>query len=432
MIAKIARSDKLYAALRYNQQKVDQGKAEILLLNKIIETRDGKHTVPQLMRSFDPYLAANRKTKKYALHISLNPDPRFAVSDEQFCELAKQYMEGMGYGQQPYIVFKHRDIARTHIHIVSTCVDENGRKISDKFEKRRSMELCEVIKRRFGWDQQVADKAPRASLKVAKPVDYQTGNITSQISSVLGVLIPQYRFQTFKEFNTLLSLFNVTAELVDSHINGQVHARVQYVGLDEVGEKQGPPLKSSVFGDYASLDAIEKRIKESQISLSDYQAKDSLRRVLRGALHLKGNEASYRSALAQQGVDLVLRRNESGRIYGITFVDHRLKTVFNGSRLERDYSANIFNELWGNATGNEKLYSDRKKDADNKGNETLGKVSTRESADFNPKDPFRDSTADTAFGLFEALLSGSDYEDQQEQQFANNMKKRRKNKRRKL
>ncbi|WP_289110539.1 relaxase/mobilization nuclease domain-containing protein, partial [uncultured Alistipes sp.] len=49
-------------------------------------------------------------------------------------ETAKEYMERMGYGDQPYIVFKHNDISREHLHLVSLRVDENGHKLSHDFE----------------------------------------------------------------------------------------------------------------------------------------------------------------------------------------------------------------------------------------------------------------------------------------------------------
>jgi hypothetical protein len=79
------------------------------------------------------------------LHISLNPDPKDKVSDDKFREMAEQYMREMGYGEQPFVVFKHTDIDRSHIHIVSVCVDEEGKKISDKFEKMRSMNVCREL-----------------------------------------------------------------------------------------------------------------------------------------------------------------------------------------------------------------------------------------------------------------------------------------------
>ncbi len=71
------------------------------------------------MESFMPCLHANRRTKNTVFHTSLNPAPEDKLTDEQLREIASEYMERMGYGRQPYIVFKHRDIDREHLHIVS-------------------------------------------------------------------------------------------------------------------------------------------------------------------------------------------------------------------------------------------------------------------------------------------------------------------------
>lgn len=119
MIAKIGRSCNLFGTLSYNNKKMEQDKAVILMTHKIIETVVGKYSVSQLAKSFEPYLIANRNTEKHTLHISLNPSPQDQVSDESYREIARQYMNEMGYGDQPFIVFKHMDIDRSHIHIVS-------------------------------------------------------------------------------------------------------------------------------------------------------------------------------------------------------------------------------------------------------------------------------------------------------------------------
>jgi len=148
MIAKIGRGSKIYGALLYNHSKVFQDNGKILHMNNMLETPDGNYTTGQLLASFVPNLAANKNTEKTAIHISLNPDPRDIVSDEDFINIANEYMTKMGYGNQPYVVFKHNDIDRTHIHIVSTTVDENGIKISDVFEKKRSMEICRQIEKK--------------------------------------------------------------------------------------------------------------------------------------------------------------------------------------------------------------------------------------------------------------------------------------------
>ena len=184
MIAKIGRSSNLFGALAYNNSKIEKDKGEILFTNKIIETADGKYSVAQLAKSFQPYLTANRNTEKHTLHISINPDPQDKVGDEKYKKLAWLYMDRMGYGDQPFIVFKHTDIDRIHIHIVSVCVDENGKKISDKFEKRRSMQVCRELEDKLGLTSAI-DKQRPENRRLFKPVQYEKGDIKSQIASVI-------------------------------------------------------------------------------------------------------------------------------------------------------------------------------------------------------------------------------------------------------
>ncbi len=131
---------------------MEQENGKVLLAHKMVESLNGGYTTAQLAQSFAPYLIANRNTQYHTLHISLNPDPKDKVSDDKFREMAEEYMREMGYEQQPFVVFKHTDIDRTHIHIVSVCVDETGKKISDKFEKMRSMNICRELEKKTPTD----------------------------------------------------------------------------------------------------------------------------------------------------------------------------------------------------------------------------------------------------------------------------------------
>src|SRR5690554_5806413 len=219
MIAKIGRSANLYGALAYNQLKVENENGEILFANKMIETANGHYSVAQLTQSFEPYLIANRNTEKHTLHISLNPDPKDKVSDDKFREMAEEYMREMGYGEQPFVVFKHTDIDRSHIHIVSVCVDEEGKKISDKFEKRRSMNVCRELERKHELIL-ATEKEHKQNDKIFLPVDYKAGDVKSQIASVIRHLPKYYKFQTLGEYNALLSLFHITTEKVEGELQG--------------------------------------------------------------------------------------------------------------------------------------------------------------------------------------------------------------------
>jgi len=352
MIAKIGRSSNLYGALEYNQLKVQKEKGQVLFTSRIIETASGIYSTAQLARSFEPYLLANRNTEKPVLHISLNPDPKDSVSDERFIAMAEEYMREMGYVQQPFAVFKHTDIDRTHIHIVSVCVDEKGKKISDKFEKRKSMDVCRELERKYGLIA-AEDKGHKREDKIFNPVDYRKDDIKSQIGSVIRCLQQYYQFQTLGEYNALLSLFNITVEKVESHLHGKIRQGLFYMPLNENGEGAGHPIKASLFGRNSCLPALELHFARSKEALSDNGTKVSLKKAITTAIQSTDNQKDFKMQLTKQGINTVIRVNDSGRIYGITFVDHNSRTVWNGSRLGKEFSANVFNDCWNNAIKSE-------------------------------------------------------------------------------
>ena len=175
MIAKIGRSANLYGALAYNLLKVKQENGKILFTHKIIETPSGHYSVNQLIQSFSPYLLANLKTEKHTLHISLNPDPKDLVTDDMYRKLAQDYMQSMGYANQPFIVFKHTDISRNHIHIVSVCVDEYGKRSLINLRKD-TLWIHAVNLKKYGLTP-APGKISHQYNQVFNPVNYHAGSI---------------------------------------------------------------------------------------------------------------------------------------------------------------------------------------------------------------------------------------------------------------
>lgn len=430
MIAKIGRSGNLYGALAYNQLKVEHENGQILFTNRIIETTNGHYSVAQLAQSFAPYLIANRNTEKHTLHISLNPDPNDKVSDDKFREMAEQYMRDMGYGEQPFVVFKHTDIDRSHIHIVSVCVDEEGKKISDKFEKMRSMNVCRDLERQHGLIP-ATDKEHKQNEKIFRPVDYRAGDVKSQIASVVRHLPNYYQYQTLGEYNALLSLFNVTTERVEGELNGEMQRGLLYIPLNEKGERAGHPFKASLFGKNAGLPALELHFVKSKEALKDHPTKPTIKAAITIALKTTSDELSFKKQLAEQGINVVVRRNDAGRIYGMTFIDHNSKTVWNGSRLAKELSANIFNDYWNNNIQPEvkepaELQS---KISHAKDIEDLPSEKPHHLFDFLNTEPIAEKHEDGLIEALGGLLPEAQGEDYEEQDFANKMKKKRKRQR---
>jgi hypothetical protein len=429
MIAKIGRGNNLYGALTYNQLKVEKDNGQVLYTNKIIQTPDGSYTVSQLLRSFELYLLANRKTEKPVLHISLNPDPNDKVSDEQFEKLAQEYMQKMGYTEQPFVVFKHTDIDRTHIHIVSVCVDEEGRKISDKFEKRRSMDVCRELEKEYCLISAI-EKKQNPQNQIFKPVDYKAGDIKSQMASVIRHLPKNYKFEGFGTYNALLSLFNITAEEVKGEFNGIPKQGLVYFALNEKGEKAINPFKASLFGKQAGYVQLQQHYAQSKELLKNEPSKALIKTTIEMSFREAPDEREFKKRLLELGINTVVRRNGEGRVYGITFVDHASKSVWNGSQLGKSLSANVFNDLWNN---------DKKMDQRVKGNVTSKNSATINEEikqphnifDFLDKENISYSREENNLvEVFGGLLPNAKAEDYDEKLFANQTKKKARRKKR--
>jgi hypothetical protein len=422
MIAKIGRSANLYGALAYNQLKVENENGQILFANKIIETANGHYSVAQLAQSFAPYLIANRNTEKHTLHISLNPDPKDNVDDDKFREMAEEYMREMGYGEQPFVVFKHTDIDRSHIHIVSVCVDEQGVKISDSFERMRSMSVCRELERKHGLIP-ATDKERNHNDKVFRPVDYRASDIKSQIASVIRHLPNYYQYQTLGEYNALLSLFNITTEKVEGELHGKAQQGLLYIPLNEKGEKAGHPFKASFFGKNAGLPALELHFAKCKTTLKDTATKQTLKSAVTIALQSTVDELSFKKQLGEQGINVVIRRNDTGRIYGMSFIDHNSKSVWNGSRLAKELSANTFNDYWNNNIKAEikEPVAPLPKLSKPTDTEDLPAEEPHHLFDFLNTEKHEDGLIEAFGGLLIPEAQGEDYE---EQDFANRMKKK--------
>lgn len=344
MVAKINSGSSLYGALSYNQEKVDGEHAKVILTNRMIEPRDGVYNIGTCMRSFEPYLLANQKTEKPVLHISINPDPKDKLNNEQLSEIAQKYMERLGYTDQPFIVFKHEDIERHHIHIVSVRVDENGKKLDHNFERKRSMDICRDLEREYGLIP--ANQKQRIEGTPLKRVNYDDGDVKQQIANVVRPIANSYHFQSLKEYKALLSFYRVNMDEVRGEVNGKPYKGLVYSAMNDKNEKVGHPFKSSLFGKNVGIDALEKRIEKSAEIIKNEGLKERSKKLIASAMKSHPNRTGFEKELAKNNISVLFRTNNEGRIYGATFIDHEQKAVFNGSRLGKDFSANVFNDLF--------------------------------------------------------------------------------------
>ena len=349
MIAKISSTENLGGALGYNFKKVEKGEASILLAAELYQDKEGRYTMEDVLADMEALIPKNCRTKKTVFHCSLNPHPDEKLSDERLTQIAKEYMEALGYGKHPYIVFKHNDITREHIHIVSLRIDGEGKKINDKFEKRRSKQITDALERKYNLipSSKVSNKEEVETPKV----DISKENIKEQVSNVVRMVMKHYHFCSLGELNAILSVYNLAVEEVKTEFRGKKYDGQVYVPTDEKGNKAGTPIHASDIGRGVGYTAVQNRMQKSKQAIKPLipAIRNKVLQTMRTSPKTK-EELLQR--LEEQGLRVVIRKNEGGRIYGITFIDDKEGIALNGSRLGKGYAANVFNGYFSNPTHN--------------------------------------------------------------------------------
>ncbi|GAA4789500.1 hypothetical protein GCM10023231_16990 [Olivibacter ginsenosidimutans] len=225
----------------------------------------------------------------------------------------------------------------------------------------------------------------------------------------------------------MLSLFNITAEEVKGELHGQPKNGIVYFALNEQGEKVSNPFKASLFGKQAGLDELQNQFTKAKEKMKADPVRAVLKSTIEVAMHTATNEAYFKKQLLEQGINTVVRRNDEGRIYGMTFIDHESRTVWNGSALGKNLSANVFNDWWnGQAVGQRQ--EAEKTSAQNQSS-TTGNSTAQEKEEAHALFNFLNREKQTDDLLIDGLggllpeVQGEDYE---EQAFASRMKKKKK------
>ncbi|MCA6029975.1 conjugal transfer protein MobB [Bacteroides thetaiotaomicron] len=300
------------------------------------------------MQAFEPYIALNSHVKKPVIHISLNPSPKDILSEEQMTVLAQEFMEKFGYGNHPYIVWLHEDIDRKHMHIVSVRINEKGEKIDHNREAIRAQNICREMEVKHGLHPTLGEHGERELLSLQK-VDYPKGNVKAQVKHTARTLLECYNCHSLAEYNTLLNLYNVTVYEVRGSVDGKEYHGIMYGALDDNGQQVGTPFKSSKFGKVFGYEALQKKFTASTEKVKKKNLTERAQQEIIKAMQNIGTKEYFARRLKEADIEVVYRTNPEGRLYGITFIDHTGRTVFNGSRLGKAFSANVFNELFNNS-----------------------------------------------------------------------------------
>ena len=336
MVAKISIGNSLYGALTYNGEKINKEKGRLLDTNKIYNDGSGSVDIRRAYEDFMRWIPTSSRTERPMMHISLNPHPDDRLSDTDFTRLAHDYMQMMGLGDMPYMIYKHEDIDRHHVHIVALRVGSDGRCISDRNNFYKNKKVCRELEKKYGLKPAEREKiSPDTPITKIDP----NGDIKRQVANTVKMVGMRYKFQSMGEYNAILGLYNVRCYTADGRVNGREYHGLVYFATDDNGNTIATPLKASRLGKFASRTAIDGRFERAKDKIDVAPTK----RKVADALGQSSGKDDFVTRLKELNIDVVFRYTDEGRLYGVTFVDHDTMTALNGSRLGKEFSANALN-----------------------------------------------------------------------------------------
>ena len=327
-------------ALNYNEQKVQKGKAKCI--------GEGNMLLPascmNFYQKFDVFESRNKlneRAQTKTIHISLNFDPSENHSTQKLNLIAAAYMDRIGFGEQPYLIYQHHDAGHPHIHIVSTTIRADGSRIpTHNIGRNISEPARKEIEEIFALVP--ASKQEKKQEYVLQPIDievahYGYSQTRRSIANIVTQVLDTYNVVSLPTFNAVLKQFNVTAD--EGKENGIIrkHKGLQYRLLDDSGNKIGVPIKASSLPGKPMLSTLNKKFSANRKNRDQHV--QSLKDILDQTLKKKPIKISQLTALLlEKKVATVLRTNPEGKTYGITYIDHLHKAVINGSELGKAYS----------------------------------------------------------------------------------------------
>lgn len=342
MVAKVISGQDIKGALNYNEQKVLQGTAQCIHASGFMKDTSKLNFYDKLTR-FTDLNDRNTRTRTNTLHISLNFDPGEKLGVDDLNRIASVYMDKIGFGDQPFLVYEHKDAAHPHIHIVTTLIQEDGKRIPIHYlGKNDSEKARKEIEQEFGLVK--AEGQKKSQNELIHPVDvqkaiYGESETRRSISNIVRMVTRSYKYASLPELNAVLRQYNVTANRGTEKSRMFEKKGLIYSLIDEKGKQVGIPVKASALYGKPTLVFLEKQFRLNEVLRQPL--KEPLKRSIEIALRDRSvtTRQVFAEALEKKGIAVIFRTNTEGRTYGITFVDNKSRVVFNGSTLGKPYSA---------------------------------------------------------------------------------------------
>lgn len=340
MVAKVITGKTIRGVLSYNENKVKEGTAAVIGAEGFCDDFN-RLTFRDKLNTFAYQMSKNPNVKTNAVHISLNFDCGDKLNDEKLNSIAQSYLARIGFGEQPFLIYRHFDAAHPHIHLVTTNIRMDGSRIDlHNIGRNQSEQARKEIEFEFRL---IKAQGKKREVQMPKPADlakafYGKSETKRAISNIVGAVTRSYRFASLPELNAVLKQYNVVA---DRGREGTIiHSRngLRYSLIDKKGNPIGVPIKASAIYGKPTLSNLTDQFEVNGLLREPHKAR--VKEVVDQYFqHSEKGLNGFFQHMAANNIFTVIRQNEEGRIFGLTFIDNCTKCVFNGSLLGKQYSA---------------------------------------------------------------------------------------------
>ncbi|AGA80566.1 relaxase/mobilization nuclease domain-containing protein [Echinicola vietnamensis] len=290
MMAVIKVGRNINSILYYHFRKISEGKADLITVHGFGgqgERMDRK----ELNAYFRSYTLRNNRVKVNAIHIFLHFSQTDSLDKRSLRYIAQQYMKRIGYGKQPYVVFNHTDSYKPHIHVLSTTISKNGKRLeTHHLGKTLSKKACRELVAEMGRHSSPQPPEQHSYPARLEKLEYGKTETLGRMESIIKGVLRQYTFGSIAEFAAVLHQFNVG--LVQGKRGGRMwrNRGLAYCPLDDHGRHLGGLVKASslslrpTFGSITNRMERNKRVSPSKVAeakerfleVQDNMVKDAL------------------------------------------------------------------------------------------------------------------------------------------------------------
>jgi hypothetical protein len=290
MFARVESAETMRTPLLYNTQKVKHNEALFIDAHNFLQDKD-ELTLRSALKIFGRLTELNERPEKKAAHFSLNFADSDHLDDRQLIRIADEFMHGIDFGDQPWLLYKHIDAGHPHVHIVTTNIRPDGSRIlNDLRAPNRLMKLCHQIEEKHQLTPVMPTSEPVAADKKPSVKKVQIGEqmasygrmpTSTQLRNISRYVNRSFSFTTFEAYNAVLSLYRVRADR--GHPDSPMYhaGGLYYRMIDQEGKKIGAPIKASKFNEPVTLKKLEETFAVNQQMRQSWQqdGRNPLRRL---------------------------------------------------------------------------------------------------------------------------------------------------------